>query len=119
MSLYIQTTIIMFRNMDVADEWWRTVSIDSQFCDIERTSPCYYTHIHTARPNECSAYSINESIASTNIGAVILHAVDHGPDGSLSRRTTIPPQDVTDHISGNKYALEPLPQFASLSACVQ
>ncbi|EIW79026.1 hypothetical protein CONPUDRAFT_166864 [Coniophora puteana RWD-64-598 SS2] len=93
----------MFRNMDVADEWWRTVSIDSQYRDIERTSPCYYTHIHTARPNECAAYSINESIESTNIGAVVLHAVGHGANESLLRRTTIPPQNVTDHISGNNF----------------
>jgi len=101
-----KTIIILFKDRNVADEWWRTISV--QCTDLERISPCYYMHAHdnnlnAQRDDRCA-------MEYGHIKLLVKHAIVKGPHqmwiSGFSQSTpppTIPSQDVTDHISGKTF----------------
>ncbi|CCM01723.1 uncharacterized protein FIBRA_03788 [Fibroporia radiculosa] len=91
--------VIVFASRAVADEWWRTVSTSSNpsyVSSVQRINPQFYTH----NPNIANiAYSIiTANVAPAFLGKVFFTLIVDRDGRTLS---TIPVQNVTDHVSGD------------------
>jgi len=95
---------IVFKDRNIADEWWRTISVDDRYVDLERISPCYYVHVHKAN-DVCAvqSYSILPIGFEKLAGVRLPHLWSDRYTSNTSPPPTIPLQDVTDHISGNTF----------------
>jgi len=101
------TIIIVFKDRNVADEWWRTIAVDNRYADLERISPCCYVHVHDNMKtnNNCAVqrYGILPIEFHKLAWVKWPHIHSNSRTSETSPPPTIPLQDVTDHISGNTF----------------
>ncbi|KZP16314.1 hypothetical protein FIBSPDRAFT_794583, partial [Athelia psychrophila] len=92
--------LAIFASRTVADEWWRAVSASPHARFIKRAAPQFYAHDAT----QCNLSGFFEMpefkpIAEKFRGRMLFTQLNDG----LLGITIIPPQEVTDHISGGWY----------------
>ncbi|KZP22937.1 hypothetical protein FIBSPDRAFT_738288, partial [Athelia psychrophila] len=92
--------LAIFASPAVADEWWRAVSTSPHARFIKRVAPQFYAHDAT----QCNLSGFFEMpefkpIAEMFRGRMLFTQLNDG----LLGITIIPPQEVTDHISGGWY----------------
>ena len=90
--------LITFASIDVADEWWRTVSTSSNtnyVASVHRVSPQYYTH-DPLRAN--AAYSITDVTVARRFIDRIFFTLLSDRDGRAMQ--IVPHIDITERLSG-------------------
>jgi len=107
------TIIVLFKDSNIADEWWRTISV--QCTDLERISPCYYMHAHDNNAQRDDACAMKNGYINLPVEFHKYARVKWPHDSIIRGPTignyyswsppppTIPSQDVTDHISGKTF----------------
>jgi len=94
--------VIVFASRAVADEWWRAISTGSNTIlsnNIQRIAPQFYTH----DPNQCNIFNFFTDYRFTSISNQFRGRMFFALDNDRGGRgiSIIPPQEITDHISGN------------------
>ncbi|KAK7447413.1 hypothetical protein VKT23_014122 [Stygiomarasmius scandens] len=89
--------ILTFANRTVADEWWRAISTLSP-AYVKRVGPQFYTH-DAGRWNVLEFFTHDrfKSISGAFRGLMFITLMHDRGGRELS---IIPPQEITDHISG-------------------
>jgi hypothetical protein len=92
--------VLIFGDRTIADEWWRAMStLPFTSEGVKRIAPQFYTH----DVSKCNLYEFfsnrNFKPVSDKFRGKMFTVLEN--DKSGRGISIIPPQDVTDHISGN------------------
>ncbi|KZP24197.1 hypothetical protein FIBSPDRAFT_662142, partial [Athelia psychrophila] len=101
--------LAVFASSAVADEWWRAVSASPHAKFIKRVDPQFYAHDAT-QCNLSGFFDVPEfkPIADVLRGRMLFTPLNDG----LMSISIIPPQEITDHISGGWYHIRSVSNHA-------